>query len=355
MPEQLMTAVSVRGPGDMTWERIARPTRGAGQLLVRVERLGVCGTDVHLLDGTMGYIAEGLTTYPFQPGHEWCGVVVECDGPERAGEIRDADSAVRVGDRVVGEPFLSCGTCDLCRAGHRDQCLARDEMGVRGESAGAAAEYIVVPRENVVVVPSHVDATAAVLAEPLVTALHALSVVHTSPGESLGIVGAGTLGLLAAQVASASGVRVTLYARGDRAKRAASVGADFVFVDQAEESAHDAVLEMSGGGGAFEFCLRVVKPTGRVALVGVASTRQPVDTSLVVTKGITIAGVLGGIRFLPHAMHLIAAGIVRADAIVDDILPFAQYSEAIARVAGGAMMRPKVLLDLSERSADAAQ
>lgn len=345
----LMTAVSVRGPRDMVWEQIERPTRHGGELLVRVERLGVCGTDVHLFDGTIGYIAEGLMTYPFQPGHEWCGVVAECD------DSREGEESIRVGDRVVGEPFLSCGHCELCRAGHRNQCPTRDEMGVRGAHPGAAAEYIVVPRANVAVVPRHVDATAAVLAEPLVTVLHALSVVRLSPGESLGVIGAGALGLLAAQVAAASGARVTLYARGDRTVRAASVGADFVAVDQAVPSAHDAVLEMSGGDGSADLAMTIAAPTGRIALVGVPGARQLVDTSVAITKGLSLSGVLGGIPFLRRALHLIATGVVKADVIIDEVLPFEKYPEAIARVESGAMDRPKVVLDLSERSGHAPQ
>lgn len=330
-----MRAVSLRGPGDLVFEDVPVPVPGPGELLVRIDRLGVCGTDVHLLDGSLEYLAAGLTRYPLRPGHEWSGVVVSVP-----------DDRIRVGDRVVGEPFLSCGVCALCRRGRRDQCPTRNEMGVRGATPGAAAEFLAIPVENVAVVPAGLDATTAVLAEPLVTVLHALSATRWQPGDAVGVIGAGTLGLLAAQVARAAGSAVTLYARGDRSERAAGVGARFVRVEDAVDDAHDVVIEASGGAGSTGLALRIAAPTGRVAIVGVAGTPESVDTTTVITKGLELFGVLGGIPFLERAVALLAAGVVRPEPVIDRVLPFDRYEEALRLVASGGARLPKIVLEV---------
>lgn len=335
MAGTMMRAVSLRGPGDLVFEEVPVPTPEPGDLLVRIDRLGVCGTDVHLLDGSLGYFAAGLTRYPMRPGHEWSGIVVSAP-----------DDRVRVGDRVVGEPFLSCGTCAQCRRGRRDQCPTRDEMGVRGGAPGAAAEFLAIPVENVAVVPAGLDATAAVLAEPLVTVLHALSVTRWQPGDSVGVIGAGTLGLLAAQVTGAAGSAVTLYARGDRGERAAGVGARFVRVDEASADVHDVVIEASGGIGSTALALRVAAPTGRIAVVGVAGASESLDTTLLITKGLELHGVLGGIPFLERAVALLAAGVVRPEPVIDRVLPFDRYADALGLVASGGTRLPKIVLEV---------
>ena len=335
MPAGTMRAVSLRGPGDLVFEDVPVAVPGPGELLVRIDRLGVCGTDVHLLDGSLGYFASGHTRYPMRPGHEWSGVVVSAP-----------DDTVRVGDRVVGEPFLSCGTCGLCRRGRRDQCPTRDEMGVRGGTPGAAAELLAIPVGNVAVVPARLDPTTAVLAEPLVTVLHALSATRWQPGESVGVIGAGTLGLLAAQVVRAAGSPVTLYARSDRSERAAGVDARFLGVDSAADDAHDVVIEASGGAGSTALATRIAAPTGRIAVVGVAGAPESLDATLLITKGLELFGVLGGIPFLERAVALLAAGVVRPEPVVDRTLPFERYAEAIALVASGRTRLPKIMLEV---------
>lgn len=334
-----MAALVFAAPGVAQWRQVPIPPEREGSVLVRVERAGICGTDLALLDGSMGYVESGLTRYPMRPGHEWSGTVVA---------VTDEVTDVRVGDRVVGEPFLSCGRCALCRAGRRDQCPTRDEMGVRGDAPGALAEYVAVPVENVAVVPAGVDPSAAVLAEPLVTVLHALSSLRLEAGESLGVIGAGTLGMLAAQVARATGARVTMYARGDRAERARECDADFVHTADAEEDRHDAVIEASGGDGSLGLAVRLARPTGRVALVGVPGRPEGFDAMPVVVKGLELTGILGGIPFLTRAVRLLADGVVRPDTIIDAVLPADRAAEALEILAGGRTSRPKIVLDLSD-------
>lgn len=338
-PTGRMAALVFAEPGVAEWRDAPIPEERAGLVLVRVERVGICGTDLALLDGSMGYLASGLARYPLRPGHEWCGTVVA---------VAEAVTGVAPGDRVVGEPFLSCGRCALCRAGRRDQCPTRDEIGVRGDAPGAAAEFVAVPVENVAVVPPGLDPAAAVLAEPLVTVLHALSALRLDAGESLGVIGAGTLGMLAAQVARAAGAHVTLYARGDRAARARDCDAAFVRAADAASEGHDAVIEASGGDGSLDLAVRLARPAGRVALVGVPGAAEPFDAMPVVVKGLELTGVLGGIPFLERAVRLLADGIVRADTIVEAVLPVARTREALDLLGSGRAARPKIVLDVAD-------
>lgn len=336
-PTGRMAALVFAGPGAARWQDVAVPEERVGEVLVRVERAGICGTDLALLDGSMGYLASGLTRYPLRPGHEWCGTVVA---------VAEGVTGLRPGDRVVGDPFLSCGRCAQCRAGRRDQCPTRNEIGVRGDAPGAAAEYVAVPVENLAVVPPGLDPAAAVLAEPLVTVLHALSVLRLGAGESVGVIGAGTLGMLAAQVARAAGADVTLYARGDRAERARGCGAEFVRVADAGTDRHDVVLEASGGDGSLGLAVQLARPAGRVAIVGVPGAAETLDAMPLVVKGLEVTGVLGGLGFLERAVRLLADGIVRPDAIIETVLPAARTHDALDLLSSGRAARPKVVLDL---------
>ncbi|TFV85045.1 zinc-binding alcohol dehydrogenase [Microbacterium sp. dk485] len=344
-PTGRMAALVFTAPGVAQWREVGIPEAREGHVLVRVERVGICGTDLALLDGSMGYLESGLTRYPLRPGHEWCGTVAAVEGDV---------AGIAVGDRVVGEPFLSCGRCALCRAGRRDQCPHRDEIGVRGDAPGTAAQYVAVPAENLAVVPAGLDPSTAVLAEPLVTVLHALSAVRLEAGESLGVIGAGTLGMLAAQVARAAGAAVTVYSRGDRAERAQACGAAFVRSADAAADRHDAVIEASGGEGTVGLAVRLARPAGRVTLVGVPGSPEPLDAMPIVVKGLQVTGVLGGIPFLHRAVRLLADGVVNPDAVIDRVLPAARAVEALDLLAGGSTRRPKILLDFQLDTADVA-
>ncbi|GMA88363.1 hypothetical protein GCM10025868_36130 [Angustibacter aerolatus] len=134
-----------------------------GRLLAKVSHVGICGTDVHLLSGHSAYVVGGLTTYPIRFGHEWTGEVVAVGD--------DVDTSL-VGRTVVGEPFLACGQCRVCRSGRYNLCPTRFEIGVRGAVPGAAARYYRVPATNVAVVPDGVAPEHALVAEPSVTVLN---------------------------------------------------------------------------------------------------------------------------------------------------------------------------------------
>jgi len=165
-----------------------------GDVLVHIERVGVCGSDVHYY--LHGRIGDQLVQYPATVGHECAGTVVEL-GPAVRG--------LRVGDRVAVEPAFVCGECDQCRAGRENTCRKLKFMGCPNEEAGAVAEYRLLPAQNCVPVPAALDLDLAALVEPLAVGLHAVRLAALRPGAKLAILGAGPIGLSVLLCAKGSG------------------------------------------------------------------------------------------------------------------------------------------------------
>lgn len=339
-PSGEMTGLQFEAAGSAVWRRVPVPGELAGHVLVRVERLGICGTDQHLFSGHSAYIRSGLTRYPFQPGHEFAGRVVA---------VADDVDTVRVGDRVVGEPFLPCQACEVCRRGDINLCPNRSEQGVRGTVAGAAARFVRVPAANVAVVPEDVEPGAAVLAEPSVTALSAIASARVLPGDRVAVIGTGTLGLLVMQIASSLGAEVTAVGIEDAGlELARECGAIAAFQpDAAPDDRFDAVIEASGASSGLMTASRLAAPGGRIAQLGIPGGAEvPVDAASVVSKGLTIAGILGGVSHLSRAVRLIAAGVIRPDLLVRETIGWQEAPGAFGAAPAGS--KPKVLIDLTD-------
>ena len=157
---------------------------GAGDVLVRIERLGVCGSDVHYyVDGRIG---DDRVRYPATLGHECAGTVVEV-GPE----VKN----LAPGDRVAVDPAVSCGACDQCLAGRANTCRNLQFMGCPDQAPGAAAEYRVLPATNCFAVPEAMSLDEAALVEPLSIGLHAVRLAAMKPGARAAVLGVGPIGL----------------------------------------------------------------------------------------------------------------------------------------------------------------
>src|ERR1700684_2375212 len=152
-----MRAVVISRPGQPAVRDVGPPEPGPGQVVVDVERAGVCGTDVEFFTGHMVYLRTGEARYPVRIGHEWGGVVT------RAG---DEASAAWVGQRVTGATMLGCGHCDRCRSGRQHLCADRFEIGIRGGWPGALAAQLLVPASALLPLPDRIGATAGALGGP---------------------------------------------------------------------------------------------------------------------------------------------------------------------------------------------
>lgn len=209
--QQGFPAVVVRGPQRARLEERAVPALKPGEVLVRVSFVGICGTDLEILEGTLGYYRSGMADYPIVPGHESSGVVVAV-GPRVTG--------LHEGDRVVVECIQGCGECPACVRDEAIRCRDRREVGVVGQD-GACAAYLVTRARYAHRVPAAVTLAQAALTEPLAVVHKALrrlgSVPHGDRPRQCAVVGAGTIGHLAARVLALRGHSVTVFDReGDR-------------------------------------------------------------------------------------------------------------------------------------------
>jgi len=335
-----MPALEFTGASTLSWVIADIPVADSMSVLVEVENIGICGTDLHLFTGSSAYIRTGMTRYPFVPGHEFAGRVVA---------VGDAVTTAEVGDRVVGEPFLPCGSCRTCRSGSINLCPNRAEQGVRGNVPGAAAQFVRVPVGNVVVVPDSVPSEYALLAEPSVTVLHCLDATGVQPGERVAVIGSGTLGIIATQVLSHAGMHVETIGIDSGLTLALEAGARRILhPDEAPNDSYDVVIEASGAPTALALALRIAGIGGRVAQAGIPGRESSgVDAALLVTKGITVFGVLGGTAYLARAVQLIADGIIDPSIIVGPIRPWHDAVGALTDMAAGGLAQPKIVLDLT--------
>ena len=339
-PTGTMRTLQMAGPGRLEVAEVDIPGPATGQVLVQVDHVGICGTDVHLLSGHSAYVIRGLTRYPIRFGHEWSGTVVA---------VGDGVPGDWVGNTVVGEPFLSCGQCAVCRSGRYNLCPQRDEIGVRGAVPGAAAEYYRVPVTNIARVPDGVPGEHALMAEPSVTVLHSFETAGIQPGERVAVIGTGAIGLIAVQLAVSLGCRVDVLGIDEAGLRAATAnGARATMApDDADDDAYDVVLDATGASTLGPTLTRIAAIGGRILQVGIPGRPvDGVDLAVFVTKGLTLTGVLGGVHLLPRALELIAGGSIRPAALLEGVVPVADAQAAFTRADAPGRDRPKLVLDM---------
>jgi threonine dehydrogenase-like Zn-dependent dehydrogenase len=295
-----MRAFVISGPGQAEVRDVPPPQPGPGEVVVTVERAGLCGTDVELFTGELEYLRTGEARYPLRIGHEWCGTV-RAAGP-------GADPAW-TGQRVTGDTMLGCGACPRCRGGRQHLCADRYEIGIRRGWPGALAQELPVPVTALRALPPAVDAALGALAEPGGNAMRAFWAAAVGPGDRLLVLGPGTIGLLVAQIAAARGVEVHLLGVTDGSLRfARSLGLRAWTRAELPGLRWDAVTDASNSPGLPVLALDLVEPGGRVVYIGLAGQPSLVDTRTAVLKDVTAVGILGGSGGLTAAVEAYAAG-----------------------------------------------
>ena len=298
-----MRAFVVSGPGSCSVDDVESPRPGPGQVVVDIERVGVCGTDVEFFTGEMAYLQQGHARYPLRLGHEWCGRVASA-GP-------DVD-AEWVGVRVTGDTMLGCGRCQRCRGGRHHVCADRFEVGIRGGWPGALAEQLAVPVSALHRLPAGVDATAGAMVEPGGSAARAVDGCGLVTGERLLVVGPGTIGLLAASFAQARGLEVhVLGVEPGSLEFARTLGVDGAWTEAAlPDLPFDAIIDATNAASIPGRALDLVEPGRRVVYVGLAGTPSTIDTRTLALKDVTAVGILGGSAGLVGAIAEYASGRV---------------------------------------------
>jgi threonine 3-dehydrogenase len=322
------------------------PHAGPGEVKIKVQRTGICGTDLHI--EAWDAWAAGSVAAPLIPGHEFCGEVVAVG----AG-VRD----VQVGDQVSGEGHVVCGTCRNCRAGRRHLCIRTSSIGVNRD--GAFAEYVVLPESNVWVHRERVDPDLGAIFDPFGNAVHT-ALTFPLVGEDVLITGAGPIGLMAAAVCRHVGARFVVITdisvpRLELAKR---MGVDLALDSRSHRIAEaqqqlgmiegfDVGLEMSGNPAALPDVLANLNHGGRIAMLGLPSTPFAIDWSKVVSHMITIKGIYGREMFETwYAMSAMLRSWLDISQVITHRFGARDWSEAFATAREGRC--GEVLLDWTE-------
>jgi threonine dehydrogenase-like Zn-dependent dehydrogenase len=313
-----MRAFVITGPGQGEVQEVAAPTAGAGEVVVDVERAGVCGTDMEFFSGAMSYLHTGQARYPMRIGHEWSGTV-SAVGP-------GVDEAW-LGRRVTGDTMLGCGRCARCRSGRQHVCADRYEIGIRNGWPGALAEQVPVPVRALQVLPEQVDAALGALVEPGGNGLRAVRGAALPPGGRLLIIGPGTIGLLTAQLAAAQGAEVHLLGRTPASLAfAASVGFPQAWTRETlPDLPWDAVIDASNGSAMPALAVDLVEPGRRVVYVGLSGEPSLIDSRTLALKDVTAVGVLSASGGFAGTVELFATGevdprpLIAATVALDDV------------------------------------
>lgn len=339
----MVKALVVRRAGDAGVEDVPEPTAGPGDVVVAVGRAGICGTDHELFSGQMQYLLDGSTSYPLRLGHEWMGTVTA---------VGDGVDPEWLGRRVTGDTMIGCGRCRRCLSGYHHVCESLTELGIRGARPGALAESMAFPAAYLHALPDSVDDAAGALVEPAGNALRSLQAADLAPGERALVLGAGTIGLLAAMFARAAGAEVHILGRSDRSLDfARSLGFEDVWNDQTLPAIPwDGVIDASNSPQLPARAVELVEPGRRVVFVGLAGSPSLIDTRELALKDVTAVGILGASQGLDGAIAAFADGSVDPRPLVAATLRLEELPAALAgERPAGAGPGPKIHVALGAR------
>ena len=318
----------------MSVKSIDDPTPGPNDAVIKVEACGVCGTDIHVIRGEFA-----PTRYPIVPGHEFCGEVVAVGG---------AVTNLKAGDFVAVDPSLYDGTCRQCRAGRFNLCENWNAIGV-GRTDGACAEFVAVPAANAFKFPEDIPRHYGALVEPLSCAVHGLDQVDLRVAGDYLIYGAGTMGLLLAQLArdaGAAGLDV-IDTNPTRHPLARRLGADRVAKsadDLDRPHGWDVVIDATGAVPAIEDGLRRVARGGTFLMFGVANADAVASFSpfRVYNDEIKIIGSMAVLHSFERALSLLVKGVIDCEAMITNRFGLDDYSTAIDTFLAGSGLKVQV-------------
>ena len=326
--EDRMLAARLHGAGDLRLGTEPVPVPSAGESLVRVTAVGLCGSDLHWY--TEGGIGDARIARPLVVGHEAAGVVVA--GP-------------RASQRVAIDPAVPCGQCELCLAGRRNLCPAVGFLG-HGATDGALRQYLAWPDHLLPAMPDALSDADIAMLEPLGVALHAHLLGHQRVGDTVVVVGCGPIGLCLLQVARVAGAARVLVADPlpHRVEAALRLGADAALPAQSVAFAAalaeatrgrgvDVAFEAVGSDAAVALAIQAAMPGARVVLAGIPDVDSTTFTASVARrKGLTLVLVRRMNDVYPRAVALVERGLVDVRSIVTHTYPLADAGEAF-RVA----------------------
>ncbi|MBK7592449.1 MAG: zinc-binding dehydrogenase [Betaproteobacteria bacterium] len=332
-----MKALVLTSPGAFEVREVAIPKPGQGEVLCRIRGVAICGSDPEIIRGGLAGIWP--PAYPFIPGHEWSGEIVE---------VGDGVIGFTPGDRVAGEAHKGCGYCRNCLEGRYNLCenYGRPETGHRHYgfiSQGAYAQYNAYSIRSVNLLPPTISFREGALVDTVGAGLHGLELAGVRPGGTVVIIGPGPIGLLAMRFATALGAaRVIVVGRGARLKAAAAMGANAVVDIQQEDPVKavrgltdglgvDLVCECSGAPGTFAQAVRMVRKGGKVSLVGVPpdTVVEELPYKYIVHNEIAIFGSRANPNVARKIIAMMAAGHIEVADLITHTFPLEDFAKGL--------------------------
>lgn len=322
-----MQAAFLVEPGRFELRRVPVPETGDDEVLVKIARTGICGTDMHIFHGH--YAADKL---PLVPGHEFTGTVAET-GKNVAG--------FKIGQPVVVDMNIGCGSCYWCRRNEVLNCPAMQQMGITIN--GAFAEFIAVPARLVIAAPDHVPQADLALVEPLACVVRAARKAQVTFGQSVAVIGAGPIGNLHVQLLRTIGAAPIIVSdiSEDRVRMALDAGADIGVTDQADLEATvmratdgrgaDIVIESVGHPALYRTAMQLIRKGGHIAAFGLTGAGEtlPVDILQTILEENSIKGSVAGMGQDMHdSLTLLTHGRIKTSAFTRAAFPLADIQTA---------------------------
>jgi threonine 3-dehydrogenase len=335
MSNMMKALVKAKAEPGIWMERVPVPEPGPNDVLIRVKKSAICGTDVHIYNWDKW--AEATIPVPMVVGHEFSGEIAE---------IGSAVAKYKVGQRVSGEGHIVCGICRNCRAGRGHLC--RNTLGVGVHRPGSFGEYVCIPEDNVVPIPDDISDEIAAIFDPFGNAVHtALS--FDLVGEDVLVTGAGPIGIMGALVAKRSGARKVVITDINPARLALArkLGIDHV-VDASTQNLADVMkeigmtegfdvgLEMSGAAPAFRDMIDKMNNGGKIAILGIAPTGFEIDWNKVIFKMLNLKGIYGREMFETwYKMIAFVQGGLDLSPIITHRLPIDDFQSGFDAMRSG--------------------
>lgn len=341
-----MKALRLEAYNDLRLVDVPIPEPGRDEVRVKVGAVGICGSDVHGMDGS-----SGRRIPPIIMGHEAAGTI---------DAVGDGTAPFAVGDRVTFDSTVSCGKCRYCAEGAINLCENRQVLGVSCDEYrrhGAFAEYVVVPQRILYRVPENLPLNEAAMVEPVSIAVHAVSITPIRLADSALVVGAGMIGLLTVQALRAAGVGFLAVSDvvEDKLAMAKNLGADRA-VNVKDEDLREAVLAETGGRGAdvvidavgspasFAGAVSAVRPGGTVTLIGNIASEVPMPLQHVVTRQIRLQGSCASAGEYPACLALMARGDIDVKPLLSATAPLEKGASWFDRLSKAEPGLVKVVL-----------
>ncbi|WP_170755803.1 zinc-dependent alcohol dehydrogenase [Ruegeria lacuscaerulensis] len=322
-----MRAAVLTEPGRFEVTDVARPNPGRGEVLVRIIRVGICGTDMHIFNGH--YAADSM---PLIPGHEFTGTIAE---------LGEGVAGLTVGAPVVVDMNIGCGTCYWCRRNEILNCPEMQQMGITMD--GAFAEYICVPARLVIPAPQDTAAEVLALTEPLACVVRCARKANITFGQSVVVLGAGPIGNLHVQLLRTIGAAPIIVADLSKARvnMALEVGADVgvtdpdqleqVVRDHTDGRGADVVIESVGLPALYKQATKLARKGGHIAAFGLTGAGEtlPVDILQTILQENSIKGSVAGMGQDMHdALTLLTHGRIKTERFIQAIYPLDRIQEA---------------------------